>query len=80
MRAHGSPLSAMRTKAVAAIKTGSSDFRIHYSPKHTLSYCHSIFFVAWSCRFVFPPDKQEIKMLHAFLQHNLGISLCFPIR
>lgn len=32
--ADGSPLSAMRTKAVLEIKTSSSDFRIFYFPKH----------------------------------------------
>lgn len=73
--ADGSPLSGMRTKAVPETKTGSSDFRIYYSPKHKLSHCHSIFFVVWSGCFVFSSDKQEIKMFQAFLLYNLDISL-----
>lgn len=49
--ADGSPLSAMRTKAVLEIKTSSSDFRICYSPKHKFITFPQYLLVVWSFQF-----------------------------
>lgn len=68
--ADGSLLSAMRTKAVLEIKTGSSDFRICNCS--SLSHSHSISLLfCLSVLILLFPDKQEVKMLHAFFLHNL---------
>lgn len=51
-------------------KTGSSDFRISYSP--SLSHSHSISLVVSSFSFnIVFPDKQEVTMLDTLFLHNL---------
>lgn len=68
--ADGSVLSAMRTKAVLEIKTGSSDFRICNCSSLSHSHSSSLLFGLLVLIQLFP-DKQVVKMLHVFFLHHL---------